>query len=225
MTTRAIRWLGVLLTAVAVSPVPAAAHRLDECLQATRVEVGSNRIALEIDVTPGALIASEIFETIDTNRDGVLNDIERRQYAQRVLSSSLVSVDGRTTVVTLLAHDFPTSDAMAAGTGTIRVRAAATVIADTGRHRMVVRSAPLHASSVYLVNALMPADARVQLREPHRDAVQQELALDFEVAPDPAAFRVAWVAVAVALLCLLATVRYSRSHGHFSRARRALSNA
>jgi len=225
MTRLALGVLGVALAAAFVSSAPAEAHRLDELLQATRVDVRPDRIALEIDVTPGALVASEILEQIDIDRDSVLSDIERQQYAQQVLSSSLVSIDGRTTMVAVLSHDFPTSDAMAAGTGTIRVRAAVTIAADAGRHRLVVRSTPLHATSVYLVNALMPVDTRVQLREPHRDPTQRELALEFDVAPQPAALRVAWVATAVTLLCLLVTMRYARSHGHFSRTRRALSNA
>jgi hypothetical protein len=224
MTPRAIGLLGVFLAALALVPAQVDAHRLDELLQATRVDIRSDRIVLELDVTPGALVAAEMLDQIDIDRDGVLNDIERHQYGQQVLSSSLVSIDGGTTTLTLLTHEFPTRDAMAAGTGAIRVRAVATITADTGRHRLVVRTAPLHASSVYLVNALMPSDPRVQLREPHRDPAQRELALEFDVAPEPAALRVAWLA-AVALLCLLVTVRYARSHGYFSRPRRALSNA
>jgi hypothetical protein len=225
MTTRAIGLVGVVLAALALVPARADAHRLDELLQATRVDIRADRIVLEIDVTTGALLAAEILDTIDIDRDGVLNDVERHQYAQQVLSSSLVSVDGRTTMLTLLAHEFPTRDAMAAGTGAIRVRAVAKVTADTGRHQLVVRSAPLHASSVYLVNALLPTDARVQLNAPRRDPAQRQLALEFDVSAEPAALRIAWVSIAITLLCLLVTVRYARSHGHLSRTRRALSNA
>src|SRR5262249_3964341 len=118
MTTRPMRRLGVLLAAVVVSAVPANAHRLDELLQATRVDGRQDRIALDIDITPGAQIASKVCAEIDTDRDGVLNDEERRQYAQRVLSSNLVSIDGRVTPLALVALDFPAIEAMAAGTGT-----------------------------------------------------------------------------------------------------------
>ena len=211
MIRRTLYWLVLLAAGLTAFPTPAAAHRLDEYLQTTRLDIGADRIVLEIDLTPGASIASQIVEQIDANRDGRLTSDERNRYAQMVVSSIVVTIDGRTVSVALTATDFPTSNAMAAGTGTIRVRAAADVSAGLGRHQLLYRSGPLNASSVYLVNALMPRDGRVQLGAPRRDAIQRELGLDFSVSPDAAVLRTAWVAIALTALGGLVAQRWARS--------------
>jgi hypothetical protein len=226
MTTRAICCLGVVLAALAALPAPASAHRLDEYLQATRLSIDADRIGVEIALTPGATIASQIVEQIDTDGDGRFSSDERRRYAESVIAAMTLLLDGRVAAAALAASDFPTADAMAAGTGTIRLRAATDAPVTAGRHHLQYRAAPLTASSVYLVNALMPADARIQLAAPQRDRTQRELALDFSVASDEALLRTAWVAIASALLSTLVALRYARSHGgFFSRTRRAVSNA
>jgi hypothetical protein len=226
MTRRAICGLGVVVAALGAFPAAASAHRLDEYLQAARVNIDADRIGVEIGLTPGASIASQIVEQIDTDRDGRLSRDERHRYAQSVIASVVLSIDGRVIPVALAAEDFPTVDAMTAGTGTIRLRATARAAVASGRHQLLYRAAPLTPSSVYLVNALMPTEARVQLGIPQRDRVQRELSLDFSIAPDAAAFRTTWMAIAFALLSTLVALRYAQSHGHhFSHARRALPNA
>jgi hypothetical protein len=209
--TRTLCWLVLLVAGLTAFPTPAAAHRLDEYLQATRLDIGADRIVLEIDLTPGASSASQIVEQIDANRDGRLTGDERNRYAQAVVSSIVVTIDGRTMPVALTAAEFPASAAMAVGTGTIRLRAAADMSAGSGRHRLLYRSGPLNASRVYLVNALIPSDKRVQLGPPHRDPPQRELVLDFSVAPDAAVLRTAWVAIALTALGGLVAQRCARS--------------
>jgi hypothetical protein len=226
MTRHAICRIGFVVAGLSAYPTPASAHRLDEYLQATRLDIGADQIRLDISLTPGASIAAQIAAQIDTNRDGRLSSDERRRYAQTVVSSIVVSIDGRMTPVALATEEFPTLEAMAAGTGTIRLRAAANVSTGSGRHRVMYRSGQLSAFSVYLVNALIPTDARVQLAAPHRDPVQRELAIDFSVAPDTATLRAAWMAIAFSLLGMLVALRHARSRGQrCSRTRRALSNA
>ena len=67
---------------------PAAAHRVDEYLQATRLSVDIERVDLEIDLTAGSALASEVFGWIDTNRNGEISDAEGQEYAQQVLNLS-----------------------------------------------------------------------------------------------------------------------------------------
>jgi hypothetical protein len=210
MIERAISPLCFVL-ALAALPAPASAHRLDEYLQATRLNIDADRIGVEIALTPGASIASQIIEHIDTDRDGRFSSDERRRYADSVIASMTLMVDRRVTPVALAAEDFPTVDAMAAGTGTIRLRATARAAAASGRHQLQYRAAPLTASSVYLVNALMPADARIQLDAPQRDALQRALTLDFSVGPDPTWLRTGWGVVAAALFLMLGVARRRRA--------------
>jgi hypothetical protein len=208
---RTICWLVLLVAGLAVNPTPAAAHRLDEYLQATRLDIGADRIVLEVGLTPGASIASKIVEQIDTDRDGCLDSAERSRYAQTVLGSIVVSIDGRATTVALATEEFPSIDTMAAGTGTIRLRAVVSASPQPGRHQLTYRNAHLPETSVYLVNALMPRDGRVQLGAPHRDSTQRELTIDFTVTPDPTWLRAGWVAVAATVLLTLGVARQRRA--------------
>lgn len=211
MTMRAICWLVFLVAGIAALPTPAAAHRLDEYLQATRLNIDADRIGVEIALTPGANIAAQIVEQIDTDGDGRFSSAERRRYAESVIASMTLLLDGRVTPVALATEDFPTADAVAAGTGTIRLRATAHTAAASGLHHLQYRAAPLTASSVYLVNALMPTDARVQLEAPQRDAMQRALTLDFSVGPDPAWLRAGWIVVAAAVFLVLGVARHRRA--------------
>lgn len=206
-----ICWIGVLVAGLAVSPAPAAAHRLDEYLQATRLGIEADRIVLEIDLTAGANMAARIFALIDADRDGRVDDAEADVYARRVLEAVDLTIDGRRLTVTLTSRAVPTFDEMALGSGTIRLRAAANPSYGSGSHRLAYRNSYAPDGSAYLVNALLPTDSRVQLAAPRRDAVQRELTLDFAVAPDPTWLRAGWVAVAAGVFLTLGAARYTRS--------------
>src|SRR5580704_17875054 len=80
----------------------ASAHRMDEYLQATRLSIDVDRVDMEIDLTPGVAMASEVFGWIDTNRDGEISQSEGDAYARRMLRSVVLSVDGSFSPITLV---------------------------------------------------------------------------------------------------------------------------
>ena len=170
--------LGVWLA----TPAPAGAHRLDEYLQATRLSIDIGRVDLEIDLTAGVAVAPEVFGWIDTDRDGRISNAEGEAYARQLLSSVVLSVDGRSVPISLVEIRFPQFQEMSLGVGTIRVRATASVsAAGAGRHRVSYFNAHRSASSVYLVNALVPASPRIRLAGQQRDRAQHGLTLDYTV--------------------------------------------
>ena len=59
---RFLIWLAAVITLA----LPAQAHRLDEYLQATRIDISSNRVDLEMDLTPGVDVASVVLPLMDT---------------------------------------------------------------------------------------------------------------------------------------------------------------
>ena len=196
MKYRPIALAGVLFVCLTQAS-PASAHRLDEYLQATRVAIYANRVGVEIDLTAGANIASRIFALIDTDRDGRLSEAEQERYARLVVNSLQLAVDGRTSPLVLLSHEFPTYDEMAAGTGSIRLRAEVSAPLGTGRHEIAYVNTHAPEASVYLVNALVPADARVHIGPPSRDPKQRGLRIDVDVAPDATWFRAGWTIAAL----------------------------
>jgi hypothetical protein len=182
MARRSLLPLAVLMTTIAVPP-PAMAHRLDEYLQATRVSIGIDRVDLEIDLTPGASLAADAFARIDTNGDGAISPSEATAYAQAVLDAVLLTADGRRVAVTLIESRFPDLEAMTVGVGAIRLRAAATIPPTaSGRHILTYLNGYLPGPSVYLANALVPADGRITIAAQRRDPAQRLLALDYDVA-------------------------------------------
>ena len=63
----------------------ASAHRYDEFLQATRIGMESDRVRLEMSLTPGIAVAPAAIRAIDIDGDGVFSSVERRAYANAVL--------------------------------------------------------------------------------------------------------------------------------------------
>jgi hypothetical protein len=175
----------VLLGAWLVTVPPVGAHRVDEYLQATRLSVDVAQVDLEMDLTPGVALASKVFSWIDTNGDGEISDAEGKEYAQEVLRSVVLKVDGQPVPVTLVESRFPSLQEMNLGVGTIRLRATAKVpAAYAGHHQLSFLNTHRPESSVYLVNALVPANSRIQLGDQRRDVAQHGLTLDYTVAAE-----------------------------------------
>jgi hypothetical protein len=192
MTTAQSSWAGdvrrlliALLAVAAISlgrPAAAGAHRLDEYLQATRVSIDIDRVVLEIDLTPGARVATTVSEWIDTDRDGRLSAVESTAYADQVLGLIRLTWDGHPATITLLDARLPAPDDMAAGVGTIRLRGIARIASTSGHHELTYVNAHRAQSSLYLVNALVPSDRRITIASQQRDPAQHRLTLEYDVA-------------------------------------------
>ncbi len=161
------------------------AHRLDEYLQATRLAIDIGRVDVEIDLTPGVSVASKVFGWIDTNHDGSISQEEGEVYARAMLRSAVLKADGVTAPMTFEECRFPTLDEMNEGIGTIRLRARASIpAAASGRHQISFLNMHRPELSVYLVNALVPENRRVEIGEQRRDVAQHGIILDYTVTGD-----------------------------------------
>ncbi len=175
----------VVVCALLATVPPAGAHRLDEYLQATRLSIDIEHVDLEIDLTAGNALASRVFAWIDTNRDGQVSGAEGDAYARQMLRSVVLKVDGYPVPITLAGTSFPQFRDMRLGVGTIRLWATAKVpSAGAGRHQVSFLNTHRPESSVYLVNALVPENPRIQLGEPRRDRAQLSLTLDYTITAD-----------------------------------------
>jgi hypothetical protein len=207
----AAAWLAIMPSADA--------HRLDEYLQATLISVDTDRVDLEINLTPGIAVASEVFGWIDTNRDREISPAEGESYARQMLSSVALSVDGRSVPVTLVDTRFPLFSDMSQGTGTIRLRATATIPAAYGFHQVSFLNVHRPEASVYLVNALVPSNPRIRLADQQRDNLQHRLTLNYMVsaAAPPAWFLpllAGFAGLAIAARLTWAAVRSRRREGY-----------
>jgi hypothetical protein len=208
------RTLFMPLAMLAVSwatPAPASAHRLDEYLQATRLSVDVDHVGLEIDLTAGVRIASDVFAWIDTDRDGRISNAEAEAYARQMLRSVVLSIDNLPAPIRLVEISVPPLEDMNQGVGTIRVRATADVsAAGSLRHRLTYVNLHRPESSVYLVNALVPTDPRLQLGNQRRDSAQHGLTLDYSISADASWARTWSLLTGLAMAVVLGATRRPR---------------
>lgn len=173
----------VTLVAWLTWSAPAAAHRLDEFLQATRIVLQPDAVELEIDLTPGVEVAAAVIQAIDTDRDGVLTEPEQAAYASLVLETTRLTLDGRPLTSVPTAHAFPPVADLTTGTGTIHLRARADAHdLLRGAHELHYVNGHAPPSSAYLVNAMMPPDG-VRITRQRRDREQREIVIDVD-GPD-----------------------------------------
>jgi hypothetical protein len=199
----------VLTIAAAGLAVPADAHRLDEYLQATRVEIAANEVAIELDLTPGANIAERITGWIDTNRDGRVSPDESAAYGRQVLGALALSLDDKAVALKLIDFHAPDPGEMRLGIGRFRLRAAATLIGAAGRHQLTVVNRHHPESSIYAANALVPDDRGIRILAQHRPRDQHALTIDYDVAGGTAGIRIAWL---IGGFTSVAALVYGRRH-------------
>jgi len=177
MTRLALIMCGCLALASAAD-----AHRLDEYLQATRIDIARDRITVEIDLTPGVSVAPQVLAAIDIDRDGSISSDEADAYVAEVLSSLSLTVDGRVMSLERVDSRIPDMEAMNEGLGTIRVTAhAQTGAGARGPHHLIFRNRHRPDIGVYLANALVPHDRAIEIDSQHRDPQQRELRIDYRV--------------------------------------------
>lgn len=157
---------------------PASAHRLDEYLQATTVDVAGDRVAVRVRLTPGVAVLDTVLPAIDADGDGALSAGERSNYAERVCRDLALRIDGREVALRSAARTFADVDAMRDGLGTIELDFTADVPAGT-RHTLALENHHQPAISAYLVNALTPADAAIRIDAQDRSYDQSTYRLDY----------------------------------------------
>jgi hypothetical protein len=169
------------LLAMSASP---SAHRLDEYLQAARVSLEHTRVALEVDLTPGANVADGIIALIDRDGDSKISPLEAESYGRDVLGDIVLELDGRPVALTLSHVEVPSIDDMRHGLGAIQLRAGGSVEDGWNRRRELhFRNNHEAGSSVYLVNALIPGDANVRVIGQTRDAKQRDVRIEYSISP------------------------------------------
>lgn len=208
VTTGLITVLAAIATAV-----PASAHRLDEYLQALRVDVRADGIVVELDLTPGANLAADVLATLDANVDGAIDMAEADAYVASVLRSLELSIDDHRVGLDLVSRTIPSIDEVREGNGVINLVARVEVEQPLGRHRLRVSNGHRPDVGVYLANALRPDSRAITIASQLRDPRQQTLTIDYVVNAPLAARAAAWAAIAVLLLGCSVYWRVSPARG------------
>jgi hypothetical protein len=170
----------------------AAAHRLDEYLQATLIGVTRDGIDVEIHLTPGVAMLPVFMAVIDQDGDGRISPAEERAYAARVAREVELRVDGAPAPLSLIESNFSPIEAMREGLGTIRMKL------HTARsgHALCFENRHLPQVSAYLVNCLAAPSDGLVVGAQQRDEAQKSIAFEYSFgAGAVGGSRAAWIAL------------------------------
>lgn len=169
---------------VAAAGAGVSAHRYDEYLHASRIAIAPASVRLEVSLTPGMAVADAVIRDIDTDRDAVLSDAERRAYAQRVLGGLSLRLDDALVPLAVASSNFPAAGALRGGDSAITIVVDAPLPRSTqGAHRLSFRNANAAHGAVYLANALLPEDDRVAITGMTHAVDQSGLTVAYTVRP------------------------------------------
>jgi len=202
----------VLALALFAFPPSAFAHRLDEYLQATLVDIAPADVRLRINLTPGVAVAEPVIALIDTNHDGVISTGEAAAYAELLRRDLTIRLDGRDVEPHLAASDFPPPAELRTGSGIVRLEFSVTPgLFSAGPHRLTLENRHLPAVSAYLFNAGRPNSASVRVTRQNRNENQSLGEIEFTVVPRPNGTRAAATAGSLAALLLAVFARLWRT--------------
>ncbi len=157
---------------------PAAAHRLDEYLQATLIGVTRGGVDIEISLTPGVAVLPAVMAAIDRNHDGLISPEEERAYTGDVGHDVALQVDGKSAPLRLTMSQFPSVQAMQEGLGTIRLN----FRTDHSGRELRFENRHMPQVSVYLVNLLESKDKGLAIGKPERDPAQRSIQVAYSFA-------------------------------------------
>jgi hypothetical protein len=158
---------------------PATAHRLDEYLQAALISVETNRIQVQIRLTPGVAVLPLVLAMIDTDADGVISESEQRVYAERVVRDLSVTVDGDRRWPRLISARFPGTGEMREGIGEIQLEFEVDLPRNGPNRRFLFENHHQSRIAAYLVNCLVPSDPGIRLTAQNRNESQSLYELDY----------------------------------------------
>jgi nickel/cobalt transporter (NicO) family protein len=194
----ALRAIATTGAVVVLLSIEGQAHRLDEYLQAARLSLVRERVAVELDLTPGVAVAPEIIAIIDRDADAAISSEEARAYGQTVMSDVRLTLDGHAVGVSLDRVEIPSAAELRAGLGTIAVRASGSVDRlGAGRHSLQFQNNHHPGGAAYLINALAPGDPAIRVVSQARDPIQREGRIEYEIRSSSAA-RWFWLFAVVA---------------------------
>src|SRR5712671_2300288 len=195
----------------------AAAHRLDEYLQATLIGVTRDGTDVEIQLTPGVAMLPVLMAVIDQDRDGRISSAEGRAYVGRVAREVKLRVDGVPAPLSLIEIEFPAIEAMREGLGTIRMK----LHAARSGHELRFENRHLPQVSAYLVNCLAAPSDGLVVRRQQRDEAQRSIKFEYSfgagAVPGPRAVWIApgpfWpAAIGMLLVARMAVLIYRAKH-------------
>jgi hypothetical protein len=211
--------IACLLVMATFAPT-ALAHPADKVVQAAYLTLAPGGLRLELDLTPGELVANQFLGFLDQNTDGQIGDGEISVFAERVIQDLSVRVNGQVAALHLESKTVPDPAGLRTGGQQVTLIFAASLPDVTGENNLEFRNtlefqnnfAPIR--NAYLANVFVQS-GEVKVLEQKRDATQQDFRVRYNL--EPRAPRIDWVwfpaiLVPSALIALWLTRTKRRTH-------------
>jgi hypothetical protein len=164
------------------------AHRLDEYLQATLVDISPGDVRLRLNLTPGIEVVDQVLDRIDRDGNGAISEDEATAYCELLKRDLTLRIDQRDAALKVSASRFSESSELREGFGIIQVEFTATPgTLAPGAHRLTFENRHLPKLSVYLFNAAKPAYHEVQIVRQTRNPDQSLGGIEFTYQGKPEA--------------------------------------
>lgn len=172
----------LLLVGLLAFPMVALAHPLDVYLQATYITVAPTQIVVELDLSPGVLVAPQVLPLLDPNGDQQIADAEGQAYVDAMLRNVVLQVDGKPLALAVTKIDMPPYLTIQAGYGTIRVFTTAMLgNGMTGAHQIDYKNNYAPTGSAYQVNSFVDKGVAITLGKQNRDSIQQSMTMGYVI--------------------------------------------
>lgn len=171
--------LAVAAVLVVLVGAPLFAHRLDEYLEATIISVEKDHVQASMRLIPGVAVSSAVLASIDTDKDGVISETEKHNYAERVLRDLSLSVDGNLVRPKLVSVEFLGIEWMKDGLGEIQIAFTADLPRGGPNRRLIFENHHQSQIAAYLVNCLVPRDPDIKVISQNRNEAQSFYQLDY----------------------------------------------
>ena len=171
--------------ALPVLALPAAAHPVDELVQGAYLTLAPGEVRLELELMPGEEVLPLILPVLDPDGDGSVSDAEARTFAEDVLETSTLTLDGEATPWTLIAAVPPDLSVAAEGAAAMRIEATAPRSDREGQHTLVYETQYEPAKSLWMANVfLLPSEGwAYDISGQERDERGQALTVHYEAMP------------------------------------------
>lgn len=161
----------------------AQAHRLDDLLQASLIEVTPTEIRLQLNLNPGAQVADAVIWMIDADGNRTITAAEEAAYAKALTRHLALAVDQQPLALEFVSSQFDSPEDLRSGAGNIHIELRAKLPAlPAGSHKLRFENRHLPDMSAYLVNALLPRDKAITILNQERNDTQSLGWIEFALA-------------------------------------------
>ncbi len=162
-------------------PQLAAAHPADSLVQAAYLTLAPQKVKLELDFTPGELVAQGFLGQLDLNRDDLISQEEVKQFSNAMLGKVTLEVNGKAVRLQLESSQIPEVKTVKLGGGQLQLNLTGTIDGLLESNQFVFKNDFQPVKSAYLANVFVQS-ADVKILSQQRDATQQEFRVNFGLA-------------------------------------------